>query len=254
MLINRKEAKKIMRETKPLNYRVDDAITEAYEKMLGVEDLVEEVEESPVTESIKEVVDLPIQVEEKIESYVEEPKEDSDDIPVAEKENEIVFERKKYMITQGIANAFRKPDLLKGNMIVKKVCEECHFHMPSFAGRYPDNCPLCGTPFKVEFKNQEKVKEKIAVYEGDKCLFVAEEIKEGKFKEISLEIDMIIDDVVSKVKSKELKNNRDLMKLLKDMKSGKNLPSGVRKSTVQDNFSKIAAGVANKLRKERIKF
>jgi hypothetical protein len=33
-----------MRETKPLNYRVDDAITEAYEKMLGVEDLVEEVE------------------------------------------------------------------------------------------------------------------------------------------------------------------------------------------------------------------
>jgi hypothetical protein len=357
-----------MRETKPLNYRVDDAITEAYEKMLGVEDLVEEVEvfskseenlaqldevksitksdvqkavrgakgkvpigreyilntdsnssvapmvnqmksaltKSNVTDSklgkgfevktkkgsvlIKpEVAELylksrdalprPIQknmdmiaekdvdglfqmlndamndlLKGRIESYIEEQKEDSDDIPVAEKENEIVFERKKYMITQGIANAFRKPDLLKGNMIVKKVCEECHFHMPAFAGRYPDNCPLCGTPFKVEFKNQEKVKEKIAVYEGDKCLFVAEEIKEGKFKEISLEIDMIIDDVVSKVKSKELKNNRDLMKLLKDMKSGKKLPSGVRKSTVQDNFSKIAAGVANKLRKERIKF
>ena len=43
----------------------------------------------------------------RIESYIEEQKEDSDDIPVAEKENEIVFERKKYMITQGIANAFR---------------------------------------------------------------------------------------------------------------------------------------------------
>ena len=33
-----------MRETKPLNYRIDDSITEAYEKMLGIEDIVEDVE------------------------------------------------------------------------------------------------------------------------------------------------------------------------------------------------------------------
>ena len=190
----------------------------------------------------------------KIESYVEEQKEDSDDIILYDEEGTASINEKKFMITQGIANAFRKPDLIKGNVVIKKVCSNCNFHMPSFAGKYPTNCPLCGTPFEQKFKvSQKKIKERFAVYEKDECVYVVEEIKEGKFKDIEIEKDMVVDYVVGMVKSKKINNKKDLMSLMKDMKSGKKLPKDVDKNIVKNNFSEIVTNVGQRLRKERLK-
>ena len=81
------------------------------------------------------------------ESTIKELTEVSDDILVSEDGKEFVIDEKKFSITQGVANAFRKPELAKGKIMVKKICSHCNFHMPAFTGRYPNNCPLCGTPF-----------------------------------------------------------------------------------------------------------
>ena len=127
--------------------------------------------------------------------------------------------------------------------------------MPSFAGKYPTNCPLCGTPFDVEMKvsQEKKIKERFAVYEKDECVYVVEEIKEGKFKDIEIEKDMVVDYVVGMVKSKKINNKKDLMSLMKDMKSGKKLPKDVDKNIVKNNFSEIVTNVGQRLRKERLK-
>ena len=191
----------------------------------------------------------------KIESYIEEQKENSSDIILYDEEGTARINEKKFMITQGIANAFRKPDLIKGNVVIKKVCSNCNFHMPSFAGKYPSNCPLCGTPFDKTFKvsQEKKIKERFAVYEKDECVYVVEEIKEGKFKDIEIEKDMVVDYVVDMVKNKKIKNKKDLMGLMKDMKSSKKLPKDVNKNIVKDNFSEIVTSVGQRLRKERLK-
>lgn len=184
----------------------------------------------------------------KIESYIEESKEVSDDIIISEDGKEFIIDEKKFTITQGVANAFRKPELAYGKIMVKKICSKCNFHMPAFTGRYPSNCPLCGTPFA----QSEKVKYSLNT-EG-RCIAVLEELKEGKFKEISQEIDMTVDDIVQQIKDRKVKNNRDLNSLLKKMKSGKDLPSGVQTSTVKNNFSKIVTGISAKIKKDKVKF
>jgi len=50
---------------------------------------------------------------------------------------------KTFSITLGMANALKKGDKLKW----KKVCHSCGFNMPSYAGSYPVNCPICGVAF-----------------------------------------------------------------------------------------------------------
>ena len=65
---------------------------------------------------------------------------------------------------------------------------------------------------------------------------------------------MIVNDIVQSIKGKKIKNNRDLMSLLKNMKSGKNLSSGVQTSTVKNNFSKIVTGISAKIKKDKVKF
>ena len=65
---------------------------------------------------------------------------------------------------------------------------------------------------------------------------------------------MIVNDIEQSIKGKKIKNNRDLMSLLKNMKSGKNLPSGVQTSTVKNNFSKIVTGISAKIKKDKVKF
>lgn len=245
-------------ETKEMSFKINDGISEAYEKMLGIEDVVEDVEVFSKSEEnldqldeVKSITKSDVQKEVR----VEEQKEDSDDIILYDEEGTARINEKKFMITQGIANAFRKPDLIKGNVVIKKVCSNCNFHMPSFAGKYPTNCPLCGTPFDVEMKvsQEKKIKERFAVYEKDECVYVVEEIKEGKFKDIEIEKDMVVDYVVGMVKSKKINNKKDLMSLMKDMKSGKKLPKDVDKNIVKNNFSEIVTNVGQRLRKERLK-
>ena len=245
-------------ETKEMSFRINDGISEAYEKMLGIEDVVEDVEVFSKSEEnlaqldeVKSITKSDVQKEVR----VEEQKEDSNDIILYDEEGTARINEKKFMITQGIANAFRKPDLIKGNVVIKKVCSNCNFHMPSFAGKYPTNCPLCGTPFDVEMKvsQEKKIKERFAVYEKDECVYVVEEIKEGKFKDIEIEKDMVVDYVVGMVKSKKINNKKDLMSLMKDMKSGKKLPKDVDKNIVKNNFSEIVTNVGQRLRKERLK-
>ena len=226
--------------------------------MLGIEDVVEDVEVFSKSEEnlaqldeVKSITKSDVQKEVR----VEEQKEDSDEIILFDEEGTARINEKKFMITQGIANAFRKPDLIKGNVVIKKVCSNCNFHMPSFAGKYPTNCPLCGTPFEQKFKvsQEKKIKERFAVYEKDECVYVVEEIKEGKFKDIEIEKDMVVDYVVGMVKSKKINNKKDLMSLMKDMKSGKKLPKDVDKNIVKNNFSEIVTNVGQRLRKERLK-
>tara|TARA_E500000318_G_scaffold13655_1_gene13074 strand:- start:15154 stop:15903 length:750 start_codon:yes stop_codon:yes gene_type:complete len=244
-------------ETKEMSFKINDGISEAYEKMLGIEDVVEDVEvfskseeRSAKINEVKSVTKSDIQME----SRSEEVTEDSDDIIVYDEEGNARINEKRFMITQGIANAFRKPDLIKGNVVIKKVCSSCNFHMPSFAGKYPTNCPLCGTPFEQKFKvSKEKIKERFAIYEKDRCVHVVEEIVEGKFKDIEIEKDMVVDYVVDMVRSKKIKNKKDLMSLMKDMKSSKKLPKNVDKNIVKDNFSEIVTSVGQRLRKEGLK-
>jgi hypothetical protein len=315
-------------ETKGMNFQINDPIQKAYDKMLGVEDVIEQSqqEEQEIKESVKEINDLPdiaqldenesvneaisvadekifnkgkgiiividdngekvsaifknkknadkfnrnkpsdvkkllklakskkyLQAIDENESItksdvIEESKEVYDDIIISEDGKEFIIDEKKFTITQGVANAFRKPELAYGKIMVKKICSKCNFHMPAFTGRYPSNCPLCGTPFA----QSEKVKYSLNT-EG-RCIAVLEELKEGKFKEISQEIDVTVDDIVQQIKDRKVKNNRDLNNLLKKMKSGKDLPSGVQTSTVKNNFSKIVTGISAKIKKDKVKF
>jgi hypothetical protein len=243
-------------ETKGMNFQINDPIQKAYDKMLGVEDVIEQSqqEEQEIKESVKEINDLPdiAQLDENESitksDVIEESKEVYDDIIISEDGKEFIIDEKKFTITQGVANAFRKPELAYGKIMVKKICSKCNFHMPAFTGRYPSNCPLCGTPFA----QSEKVKYSLNT-EG-RCIAVLEELKEGKFKEISQEIDVTVDDIVQQIKDRKVKNNRDLNSLLKKMKSGKDLPSGVQTSTVKNNFSKIVTGISAKIKKDKVKF
>lgn len=163
-------------------------------------------------------------------------------------ENIIKVGGKRLGLSQGMIRAFSKG----ADIVVKKVCNKCGFHMPAFSGRYPNACPLCGDDFTAD-----DIEESFGAYKNGKCIGILtpiKSLKEGAFSEMDIDIQSIIDDFVRQRKAGEITSKDDLLKKIRALSMGKNIPKGVDPNIVKTNISDIAKGIADAFRKKGIKF
>jgi hypothetical protein len=154
----------------------------------------------------------------------------------------ITFEGKKYGISNGMLKAFGKG----AGVTVKKVCDNCGFHIPKFTGRYPKMCPLCGNQFPME--------ESIGLWQNGICECMLKELDtttEGKFSEMDLNLQTVAEYVVDKMK--ESKSKKELNSLLKDLKDGKVKVDGIDPEEIKYGFSELVKKVSKALAKAKIK-
>ena len=233
---------------------VDDLSDEDKKKFFNeIESGWKAKDESIVKEDAKDGDnDDPTEDETKEEDDVDVDVEKEDDDELEEKFIDVVtIDEKKFGVSQGTLNAFRKG----ADITIKKVCPKCGFALPVFSGRYPKNCPLCGTEFEPEMP----VEEKYAAFVDNKCVGILvklpeKKIDEGKFKEQEIDIQDIVNHFVDLRKSGKIKTKKQFQNIFNDIPNGKNIPKGIDPKTIKANIARIAKDIASAYSKEGLEF
>ena len=161
----------------------------------------------------------------------------------------IEIDGKDYVVKEGMSQAVMNAFKKGADVVVKKACQKCGFQMPAFSGRYPNNCPVCGSSFAGDLA------ESFGAFLDGNCVGIlekAEVIVEGAFGEQDIEINEIVDWVVGLAKKGIIKSKADLNEQLKNLKTGK---TGTTYSidTIKNNFSEIVKRIGKKMKDENVK-